>query len=341
MHDLDSEASATGMDHNDSSLDSQTLASSLEPALRRACDGHLSPIEWFRSTWQRGGAATGRATWSAADGHTIPVVVKLPIGPVEYTWTSRLGLTPMEQWDHESSRGSPTPRVLACGDALGGYDLGWIVMERLDGPPIAQNLTPEGLDDMLRSAARFYVRAASHPLSEPPAQPEYDSLIARARHIVKESGFHESQRWNDSLKRAQKGLEKLLRTWSHRPIDTWCHGDLHPGNALHRVNPDGATCVLIDLSHIHPGHWVEDAVYLERLYWGKPEVLGGAKPLALMAKHRREQGLSTDSDYPSLACIRRVLSIVVVPLQVEIQGHPRYVSASLDRLEKSLDNLGL
>ena len=40
--------------------DPRTLAASLAPVLAEACDGRLSAITWFRTDWQRGGAAMQR-----------------------------------------------------------------------------------------------------------------------------------------------------------------------------------------------------------------------------------------------------------------------------------------
>lgn len=63
--------------------------------------------------------------------------------------------------------------------------------------------------------------------------------------------------------------------WESRPRDTWCHGDLHPGNAMRRDLGNGqrGRCVLLDLAFVHPGHWVEDAVYIERQFWARPSCL--------------------------------------------------------------------
>ena len=50
-----------------------SLASSLEPALRKQTNNRLNDIHWFRTDWQRGGAATGFATWNAdAEKTTSP-----------------------------------------------------------------------------------------------------------------------------------------------------------------------------------------------------------------------------------------------------------------------------
>ena len=88
--------------------DTLALGASLGPAIRHSCRDCLGEIEWFRSTWQRGGAATGNATWTTA-GRSIPVMVKAPVGPVEFAWTTRLGACDPAQWDDPAA--PPTPRA--------------------------------------------------------------------------------------------------------------------------------------------------------------------------------------------------------------------------------------
>ncbi len=46
-------------------------------------------------------------------------------------------------------------------------------------------------------------------------------------------------------------------------------------------------CVLVDLALVHPGHWVEDALYLERQYWGHSDLLKGVKPASELARLRQ------------------------------------------------------
>ena len=62
----------------------------LEPVLRGVCEDRLSEVSWFRTDWQRGGAATGYATYLDDDGTEQPVVVKLPVPPCELLWMRAL-----------------------------------------------------------------------------------------------------------------------------------------------------------------------------------------------------------------------------------------------------------
>lgn len=317
-----------------------SLAATLEPHLKAACDHRLGKIDWFRSAWQAGGASTGTTTFSFHDGEAVPAVVKLPVGPSEYRWTTILGGGPAGQ----SPACSCTPRVLAAGMELGGYDLAWLVVEKLDGTLPSARPAEHDVRDFLGAAAAFY-RAAekARPLVDAEAPPSKDwaGLIAKGRDIIHNHGIAEEQRWNQAIHAVQKALPRLLERWKARPINTWCHGDLHFGNAMRRPGSrPGEPSVLIDLALVHPGHWVEDAVYLERLYWAKPELLCGVKPVSELARLRREQGLLGHEDYAMLANIRRILMAASVPAFLLHEGHPKYVHAALEHVERLLPMVG-
>lgn len=332
--------------------DAHQLGASLGPVLCHVCGDRLGHIEWFRCAWQHGGAATGFAAWR--DGHTeAPVMVKLPVGSREHRWTTSIaGLFP------ECDPG-PTPRVLAAGTELGGYDLAWLVLERLPGLPLSTSLSAESVHDMLDAAARFHEAAlraspSVRPADEPTKAHDWEGLLAKSRELVRESGLPEAHRWKDAVKRVQRALPTLRAKWERRQVNTWCHGDLHPANVLRRATPRAvqpqtagqATVsvpvhtsgggVLIDLAMVHSGHWVEDAVYLERLYWGRSELLHGIKPVSHLAKLRREMGLPTDDDYAQLAAVRRVLMAGCVPAYATFEGHPKYTHAALEILDQYL-----
>ncbi len=308
--------------HAPPSHDGHGLAISLGPALVKQCGGRLTSPEWFRSTWQHGGAATGFAHWNNDDGTQTDVLVKLPVGPVEFRWTTQLS---SEKRDHA------TARVIASGTAIGGYDLAWLIVERLDGQTLSHGWCKESLEDLLRAAAVMQARAAEcAPITPATPSPDWSKLITRARDIARTSELPEAQHWNEIEKRVQKVLPRITARWDARPIDSWCHGDLHPGNAMRR----GKACVLIDLALVHPGHWVEDAVYLERQFWGKPDQLFGVHLVSMLAKHRRDLGLPTPGDYGALANIRRVLMAACAPVYMAREGHPRYLHAALETLDR-------
>jgi hypothetical protein len=325
-----------------------SLAATLEPKLIDVCQGRLSRIEWFKSDWQAGGASTGRAKFTQPDGTSHGVVVKLPVGPSEHRWTVALGGGRVDGHGPADPACHPlcecTPRVLASGTELAGYDLGWLVVEQLEGSPKSAHPEAHDVRGLLAAAAAFHhAAAAARPIgdSEPPPQKDWVSLISKGRDIIHQHGIAEEQRWNQAIKATQRILPRLIERWMARPINTWCHGDLHFGNAMRRKHgPGDPTSVLIDLALVHPGHWVEDAVYLERLYWAKPELLCGIKPVSEIARLKREQGTLGQEDYATLANIRRILMAACVPTFLLHEGHPKYVHAALEHLERLLPLVG-
>ncbi len=315
--------------------DSHSLGSGLAPQLAEACGGRLGPIEWFRSVWQHGGASTGFAEWKDDSGKPVPAMVKLPVGSVEFRWSTSLG--------RDGATEPPTPRVLASGESLAGYDLAWLVVERLAGNPLSQGLTDQSVLDLLCAAADFHEAALRiKPVETPPRGEDWAAQVERARSLTRLGVIPEPQRWNEAIKRVQKVLPILERKWAARKINAWCHGDLHPGNAMRRPlgnSPQAAArhgCVLVDLALVHPGHWVEDAVYLERLYWGRPEHLHGVKPVSALARIRRDRGYPSDDGYAELAVVRRVLMAACVPVYAEREGHHKYTHAALEIIEHGL-----
>jgi Phosphotransferase enzyme family len=378
----------------------ESLGVSLGPILRAHCRGQLGPIEWFHNGWQHSGAATGFSTWTplALDhepgsepptpppANPVDVLVKLPVGPNEFEWTSQLARCvppaqspPGETPDHaqpalasaanlshpsDIDHDLPTPRVFASGVALGAYDLAWLIIERFPTQTLAAEHTPESVQDLLRAAADFQERTLRlRPTLARPDKHDWASLLDKARHTARHSAMHDGQRWNEAIKKVQKHLGPIESRWESRAINSWCHGDLHPGNAMRRhpwTNGSPATppsraddaahpgpsrardrrhAVLIDLALVHPGHWVEDALYLERLYWGKPELLCGIKPVSYLAQIRRERGLPCDDGYAEIAIARRVLMAACVPVFLEHEGHPKYQKAALELLEKTLPQI--
>ena len=307
-----------------------SLGSSLAPALRAECNGRLGEIRWFRADWQRGGASTAYSDWTFDDGSSAEVMIKIPVGPVERKITTEL-----------SNTDAHTPVVAANGVELGGYDLAWLVMERLPGNPLShEKPSKELFDDLADAVASFYrVEAELHRPDGVAQHTDWAALLEKARHDARESDITHQQHWNDLIKHTQKLLPRLVAIWRARDTHTWRHGDLHLGNAMRR--PEGSRwgplgTVLLDFAEVGLGHWIEDAIYLERIYWAHPEKLCGVKPVKAIAKARKKQGLENGDDYNDLANIRRVLLSACVPAFLHREGHPVYLEASLGVLEQTL-----
>lgn len=312
---------------------SHDLGPSLEPQLKHACADALRDIRWFRTDWQRGGAATAYAKHVTTDRGVLDVVVKLPVGPREYRF-----LTGLSETD------APTPRVVFKGLELGGYDFAWVVMERLPGNPLSERVNKETIQHLAEAVARVQLRAGEKWELTPAESPfNWTFLLDKAKEAVKTNHAKEEHEWTALIRHTQKVLPTLVTMWNARPINTWCHGDLHPGNAMTRAENSvwgPAGTVLLDLAEVHPGHWIEDAVYLERQYWGKPEALDGAKPLSLLAKARKALGLDCSDDYAMVANVRRLLMASVAPAFMHREGNPKYLHAAREIGERLMIMLG-
>lgn len=328
--------------------DTHGLTVALMPVLRHATGDRLGEVNFFRSMWQRGGAETALSTYRLDSGETVPVIVKLPVGPNEFRWTTLLGGCDQSRWHDLDQLRLATPRVLASGLEIGGYDLAWMVIERLGGQPLHGHLTEESVIDLLAAAADFQAMAESRvaiDMDSPlPRSPDWEGLIERAKAVSKSHAVPDWNEWSQGIRRVQKVLSSLVSRWEARPKCFWCHGDLHPGNALRRVDPaielgakDRHGMVLFDLALVHRGHWVEDALYLERQFWGHSEQLCGVKPVGTLARLRRERNLPTDDLYSDLVNLRRVLMAACAPAVLEKEGgDAKYLQGALEVLRKYL-----
>jgi hypothetical protein len=306
--------------------DHRSLAAALTPALAKNCDGRLGEISWFKADWQRGGAATGTSTYRVESDGERRVVLKLPVVARELTWLRRL---------QDDAPDSVSPHVFASGTTIGGYDLRWVVMERFDHGPLGLKWHGDHITRVAEAGARFQAGAAAYPVDQPPRVEDWPEMLERSREIVRVNPIQDAQRWANTLKTVRHRLEELVATWQGRNVAQWLHGDLHLANAMSRSSmTDGKVC-LIDFAEVHAGHWVEDAVYLERQLWARPERLA-VSPVKAMAKARRRLGLPVDPDDMHLAAVRRVLLAATAPAFIRSEGHPRHLAACLDQLETGL-----
>jgi len=303
-------------------LSESPFGASLEPVLRRACQGRLSGVNWFCTDWQRGGALTGYASFRHDDGIESAVVVKLPVSPVEQTRLRFL-----------QSSGHLVPRVYADGLVLEGYDMAWIVMERIPHGPLGPQWQGRQFDLLAEAAGLYYVAASHITVDRDPPQRDWQAILKRARDLVQHKQLANHQRWKRTLKGASRKFDMWLQKWGERPTGQWCHGDLHLANALSRNPAPAGPAVLIDFAEVHAGHWVEDAVYFEHLFWHQPQVLNGRKLCNLIARQRKNKGLSTDDDWPQLAFIYRCLLAVGAITLFRVHGDQQHLVAALEILE--------
>jgi len=309
----------------------ELFGAGLEAALVDACGDRLTHLHWFRTDWQRGGALTGYGQFQVED-QSHEVVAKLPVPPRERRWLQRL-----QPDQHEADE--VAPRLFASGEELGGYDLAWVVMERLPFGPLGSQWDGAEFDLLVEAVGRFYVVAEQVEVDRPPREEDWPSIIARARKHLRERGIADEQRWNKAIKQVQKKLGHMLELWNARDCNHWCHGDLHLANAMTRRQPPEGPALLFDFAEAHAGHWIEDAVYLEHLYWGHEKRLGGRKLSKLIAHERKAHGLHTEAQWPKLAHVRRALLAASVPAYLSHEGDPKHLAGALNVLERTLPQI--
>lgn len=300
----------------------QPFGSPLEPALVRACRGQLSSVCWFRTDWQHGGALTGYATYQDERGGDHPVVVKLPVVPHERQWLIRL-----------QRYSDVVPRVYAQGESLNGYDMAWVIMERLPHGPLGPSWNGHEFDLLVDAVGRFYNAARDFPVTGPALEEDWELILQRAREQTSRLGHAREKRWNKALKQARRKLKDWVEAWRERPVDQWCHGDLHLANAMTRHPAPNGPALLLDFALTHPGNWVEDAVYLEFQYWAHRDQLGGRKICQLIARQRRALGLPVDSQWSRWASIRRAMLAIRTLTIGRHRNDPSHVQAALSLLE--------
>ena len=107
------------------------------------------------------------------------------------------------------------------------------------------------------------------------------------------------------------------------------------GNALTRRPPPDGPALLIDFALTHPGNWVEDAVYLEHLYWARRDELGQRRLCRQIAQERKRHGLVVERDWSQFAQVHRALLAMAAPTTAHLGG-PRYLEAALEVLEQAV-----
>lgn len=297
----------------------------LEPVLRSVCDGRLSAVSWFRTDWQRSGAATGYATYKDDAGEERQAVVKLPVPPCELLWLKALRDAP-----------DVVPKLYAGDGVLGGYDMAWVVMERLPHGPLGSAWGGAEFGLLIEAVGRFYRATADVPVHTKHTPLDWGAIHDHARTSVRDHALPEAQRWNRALKKAHRHYKEWVGIWDGRPMEHWCHGDLHLANAMTRSEPPNGPAVLFDFAKVCASHWVQDGVYLEHLYWGRPGELNGHKLCKELAHHRKQIGLPVDKGWSHLADAKRALLAMSVPTILDVDGNARHVHGALEVLERAV-----
>lgn len=307
---------------------SSSLASSLEPVLREQTNNQLSDIHWFRTDWQRSGATTGFATWNSEDANDVPVVVKLPINKNELRWTRRM-----------QNANGVAPTLFASDEKLNGYDLAWLIIERFPVGPLGAHWDDSNIERISESAALFSKFASEFPVDQKGRRENWKDLLEIAKKSIRENNLENKSRWKKAQSQLSKRLTGLLELWRGRRINQWLHGDVHLANAMCRTAEPNAPVSLIDLAEVHAGHWIEDAVYLERQLWGHKSRLKASRPVHAMAAARKKFGMQVDDNYHQLVEIRRLLLAATAPAFMQSEGDPRYLASCLSQFETALNRI--
>ncbi|MDP7006027.1 MAG: aminoglycoside phosphotransferase family protein [Phycisphaerales bacterium] len=307
-----------------------SLACSLEPVLKKQTNNKLSDIHWFRTDWQRGGAATGFATWENQDNSQSEVVIKLPVVEKELRWTRRM-----------QDAGGVAPLLFSSGEQLNGYDLAWMVIERFPVGPLGKRWDKTNIKRIADAAARFTLAATEYQVDQDGRKEDWKTLLSVAKKSVRENHIENESKWKKAHSLLSKKLDSIIQRWRSRRIDQWLHGDLHFANAMCRNDDPNASVALIDLAEVHAGHWIEDAVYLERQLWGHKTRLKESKPIQAMAKARKQLDMRVDDDYIELVDIRRLLLAATAPSFMQSEGDPRYLASCLQQFQGAADRLHL
>jgi len=218
------------------------------------------------------------------------------------------------------------------------YDQGWLeqLTQRYAYHAARSRLAEQGFDLVAEAAGRFYGVASRYPVEGKSREQDWEAVTKLARERVKTHKISQGQRWKEVLKKASKKLSKWIELWRSRPREDWCHGDLHLGNAMTRSPAPDGPALLFDFALTRRGHWVEDAVYFEHLFWARPDRLEGRNLCKLVSQARKAQGLPVGSDWAQLAAVRRAFLAISVPADLEHHSDPAQLDAALAVLEQQM-----
>jgi Ser/Thr protein kinase RdoA (MazF antagonist) len=209
-------------------------------------------------------------------------------------------------------------------------------MERFPHGPLGMHWHREHIRRIAEAAARFQAETRSHEVTEGPRIEEWEALVRESIAAVRINQLPDAKRWSAGLKQLSSRLDEIVEEWRARDTRQWVHGDLHLANAMSRDGLEKGPVALIDLAEVHAGSWIEDAVYLERQLWSRPERLKPHGPVKTLAAERRRLGLPVEKNYARLAMIRRLLLAATAPRFLRSEGHPAHLDACANWLDRGL-----
>ena len=204
-----------------------SLASSLEPALRKQTNNRLNDIYWFRTDWQRGGAATGFATWDG-DAEKTDVVIKLPVNQRELGWTRKM-----------QSAGGVVPQLFDSGEQLNGYDLTWMIIERFPVGPLGKHWESNNIARIAEAAARFTNGASAFPVDQAGRREDWSVLLRTAKKSVRKNHIQNEKSWKkENIYQKIQDYNKELPKFIFHDGPPYANGNIHLGHLLNKALKD-------------------------------------------------------------------------------------------------------
>ena len=284
----------------------RSLAAALEPELRDACRGHLGDdlLVHHRpgpTPAQEPGSRPGPIQGSRPDRVCRQAPRRIPRVLLDQkasgSSTARTGNAPPPSPSRPRS-------VLAGGYELGGLRLrvdrdGEVQKPTTSRPPSMRIRALRDLRDLRRVPRTRPPPGRSSIPTLTPKDPDYqrrDSTRAHRAMSSQPRDGRSADRWTSRPRTGPvttstpSSIDGRIGTSTPGATTISTHATRCAGS---RHNPEVAPrCALIDLALVAPGCWIEDALYLERLFWGHEEALSAAStPCNELAQCRASLGL--------------------------------------------------
>lgn len=252
--------------------------------VERVLGAMIHSITVEEQIWSASGALHLSGVWRATQA---PVLIKLGINRNQLYWTQQMA---------DADPGL-VPLLYTSGERLGGLQIGWTVMERIEFGPLGPDRNGDEFEMLLEAAVRF----------------QHAARTIKPRHITTLDAAT-FRRWVDvGLPADPPGpvtdiMERFEQDWA------WlssvcrfevCHGDVHMCNALTRTPaPDRGAALLIDCQPIVQP-WVFDAAYPQILNSIDRSRIGYTDLVPKMARLRAAYGMSSCAglELERIACI--------------------------------------
>ncbi|MEZ6190111.1 MAG: hypothetical protein R3C45_02350 [Phycisphaerales bacterium] len=114
------------------------------------------------------------------------------------------------------------PRLYACGEVLGGYDMAWVVMERLTHGPLGSAWRGAEFSLLIEAVGRFYQATVDIPIHTKHVHRDWGAIHDHARASVRDHALPEAQRWNKAAGKIAQAVQGMGQHLQH--ADRWSIG---------------------------------------------------------------------------------------------------------------------